>query len=202
MGRMRGPLCFSGHFRYAGFTLLEALLTVFILSLCLLLAVPALQEFFIKSKLRRIADDFVQTVFKARSTAVGKNICTTMCISTNVDKDLPACSSKGDADWQPGWMLFLNPTCDANKNTPDTSQDIIELRMGWGGEYYLYSQSGVKKINFNARGGNALANASEFDIYYRSAGNALNDKYGLNICLDALGRTRAIPSSRSCSSYK
>ncbi|WP_370681517.1 GspH/FimT family pseudopilin [Comamonas sp. GB3 AK4-5] len=199
---MRGPYFLAGHFRYAGFTLVELLLTVFILSLCLLLAAPALQEFFVKIKLRRIADDFAQTVFKARNTAVGKNVCTTMCISSSVDKDLPACGSKGDADWQPGWMLFLNPSCDANKNTPDALQDIIELRMGWSEEYYLQSQSGVKKINFNARGGNAIANASEFDIYYRSAGNALNDKYGLNICLDALGRVRTIPSSRSCNNYK
>lgn len=186
----------------AGFTLIEALLTIFILSVSLALVAPGLQELFIKNKIRRLADDFIQSIFKAKSTAAGKNICITMCASSTVDKASPSCDSKSASDWQPGWLVFLNENCDTSKNSPAAVADILEARVGLDEPYYLQSQSGVKRINFDGRGLNAISNASEFDIYYRSAGNSLNDKYGLNICLDALGRTRTIPSSNTCSNYK
>ena len=186
----------------AGFTLIEVLVTVSILSVLLTLAAPSLQDFFIKNNMRRIADDFNQSIFRAKNTAVSKNTCTMMCMSSSTEANAPSCDSKNDTDWQAGWIVFLNPSCDVTKKAPESAEDMLEIRSAISGEYYLQAQSKTVTIPFNARGMNGLTSAAEFDLHYKSSGNKNNEKFGMNICLDALGRTRTIPSLSKCSDYK
>lgn len=197
---MRGLLFFLRN-KNQGFTLIELLVTVSLLSVLMMLAAPALQDFFVKNKMRRIADDFHQSIFKAKNTAVSKNICTTMCMSTTLDNSDPVCATTG-TDWQLGWMVFLNHNCDSASNRPGNPSDVIEIRKSTGEEYFFQSQSNTRKIVFNSRGQLPLGSADEFDLVYKSSGNHLTEKFGLNVCLDNLGRTRNIPSSNTCSNYK
>lgn len=184
-----------------GFTLIELLVAVSLLSVLIMLASPSLQDFFVKNKMRRISDDFQQSIFKSKNTAVSKNICTTMCMSTTLDSSAPACATS-EADWQVGWMIFLNHNCDSALNQPSSTADVIEIRKSAGIEYFLQSQSNTRKIVFNSRGQLPLGSADEFDLIYKSVGHGLTEKFGLNICLDNLGRTRNIPSSYECKNYK
>lgn len=152
--------------------------------------------------MRRIADDFNQSIFRAKNTAVSKNTCTMMCMSSSTETNAPSCDSKNDTDWQAGWIVFLNPSCDVTKKAPESAEDMLEIRSAISGEYYLQAQSKTITIPFNARGMNGLTSAAEFDLHYKSSGNKNNEKFGMNICLDALGRTRTIPSLSKCSDYK
>lgn len=185
-----------------GFTLIELLVTVSLLSVLLMLAAPSLQEFFIKNTLRRISDDFTQSIFKTKNIAVNKNTCTVMCMSSTTSSDSPTCDIKNNSDWQPGWIIFLNPSCDSSKNAPDAVDDILEIRTAVPGEYFLQNQSSAQKIAFNARGMNGLNGAARFSIQYKSANNKNNEKYSVDVCLDALGRTRTLPSGSACNQYK
>lgn len=185
-----------------GFTLIELLVTVSLLSVLLMLAAPSLQEFFIKNTLRRISDDFTQSIFKSKNIAVSKNTCTVMCMSSTTSSDTPTCDIKNNSDWQPGWIVFLNPSCDSSKNAPDAVDDILEVRTSVPGEYYLQNQSKSEKITFNARGMNGLTGALRFSIQYKSPNNINNEKFSMDICLDALGRTRTLPSGVECNRYR
>lgn len=198
------PRPLSIEMKMQGFTLIEVLVTISILSVLLTLAAPSLQGFFIKQKMRKISDDFTSSIFKAKNTAVNKNVCTLMCMSSSTAASAPSCDTKNGGDWQPGWIVFLNPSCDSSKDTPEASEDILEVRVGVNSEYYLQSQASTptRKITFDSRGFITLANADRFDIVYKAVANEANDKYGMNICLDALGRTRTIPSSKTCDNYK
>jgi len=190
--------------RVIGFTLLEVLVGISIVGVLMVLAAPSLQDFFVKNNMRKISDDFTSSIFKAKNTAVGKNICTTMCIYNGLNTSKPSCVTSGDADWQQGWMVFMNPGCNNTANAPGNIGDILEIRSAMDPSYRLMPQASraTRTISFNSRGLNSVSTADEFDLIYKAPNHAFTEKFGLNICLDALGRTRSIPSSHSCSNYK
>lgn len=197
-----------------GFSLIELLVVVAMIATLGALAAPSFVDYGIRNNLRAIGNDFSASIFKARNEAIGKNICVTMCMSTTVDTAIsgtngPKCTTSGD-DWQVGWIVFLNETCNSSWTYPHTSATnaaydeagLIISKRSVPGEYYLNNQtSGRRRFDFNARGSPGLNAASEFDLVYQSAGNEKTIKYGFNICLDAIGRTRTVPSESTCASY-
>lgn len=198
---MHCSINYSLNLKNLGFTLIELLVTITIASILLMLSVPSIQGLFIKNNIRRVTDDFTQSVFKARNTAVSKNICTIMCMSSTITAKAPSCDTKNKNDWQAGWIVFLNPSCDSTKNAPEDFEDILEIRGGVGDEYFLKNQSSVTKLSFNSRGMNGLSGAAQFDTQYKEISDKNNEKYVVSICLDALGRTRTIPFGKECKTY-
>ncbi|NID13887.1 GspH/FimT family protein [Luteibacter yeojuensis] len=84
--------------RLHGFTLLELLVVLLIAALLWSLALPALGEAIARHHLRAAVDDLVQTLQKARSTAVWRDRETQVCASD----DGRTCSPL--ADWTLGWI--------------------------------------------------------------------------------------------------
>ena len=54
---------------------------------------------------------------------------------------------------------------------------------------------------FNPLGNIALSNADELDLIYSSVNSSETIKYGVNICVDSLGRTRYTPQDKNCSNF-
>jgi len=189
---------------YAGFTLIELMVTVAIAAILAALAAPSLGEFSVRNKLTSIGNDFSGSVLRARNEAIGKNTCVTMCMSSTIDNDQPVCATSGQ-DWQIGWIVFLNPACDSSLTEPKkisdgsySDEDLILIRRPVGGEYYLKAQDSRRTLFFNSRGNSRLSDADNFRFLYRTISDPLSIKYGFNICLDAVGRTRTIPAGTAC----
>lgn len=193
-----------------GFTLIELMVVVALVAIMATLAAPSFRDFIVRRNLESVTSAFQSDIMRARSIAINRNICVTMCMSANTSNVNPTCATSG-TDWQPGWIVFLNPACNAGTNNiPKDANDppgssprlnLIGARVGIDGGYYLQSQNDIRKMVFYPRGTTNLSGAGEFDSLYGSSNNPLTLKYAKNVCVDALGRARAIPNTSACASY-
>ncbi len=197
---------------HRGFTLIELLVAMAILGILAALAAPSLRTFIVRNTFSTISNEFSASILRARNEAVSKNMCVTMCMSSTVDTTAangPSCRTTGQ-DWQLGWIVFLNPDCNTTINRPretntagtlvNAPENMLLVRRTGDANYNLMSPDNTRKILFNPRGNTSLGSAGQFNLTYPSD-NSLSNTYGSSVCLDKMGRTRAIPASADCDSY-
>jgi type IV fimbrial biogenesis protein FimT len=90
-----------------GFTLVELLITIVVVSILLATAVPSFMQAIKNNRMAGQANSLVVSTQKARNEAVKRGVGTTIC-AANADMD--ACS--GSNDWSTGWIVFS----DLNRN--------------------------------------------------------------------------------------
>ncbi|MBF5003344.1 GspH/FimT family pseudopilin [Diaphorobacter caeni] len=185
--------------RARGLTLIELLVTLAIAAILSTLAAPSLKEFIVRSRMNNVTSEFSGAVLKARNEAVNRNVCASMCLSTTAMSDEPSCADSG-TDWQTGWIVFLNPTCDSAKIDPSLS-DVIVARGSTDERIHL-ENSDAAYLHFNARGNPKLSATRIFKLTYGTGeDDAMTQRFGLNVCLDSMGRTRTIPRDKACAAY-
>ncbi|WP_295383969.1 GspH/FimT family pseudopilin [uncultured Thiodictyon sp.] len=85
--------------RSGGFTLVELLLTVTVMTILVLLAAPSFNEATLGSKLSAYANRLVASAYLARGEAIKRNALITLCVST----DGSTCATAGG--WEQGWIV-------------------------------------------------------------------------------------------------
>lgn len=95
------------HERPAGFTLVELVVTIAIVSILLAVAAPAMTSFLAEQAAAGNADEFASAVRYSRTEAIKRGRVVTMCASTDPAADEPECS--GEA-WNAGWAITAGST--------------------------------------------------------------------------------------------
>ena len=81
-----------------GFTLIELMVTIAVLAILLMIAVPSFNEATLGSKLGSYANSLVAGAHLARSEAIKRSGPVTLCVSSNG-------TSCGSGGWEQGWIV-------------------------------------------------------------------------------------------------
>ena len=92
--------------KYSGFTLVELLITLFIVGILVSVGVPSLKSFMQSNQLVAATNELISAMHVARSEAIKANSRVTICSSD----DGATCS--GDDDWTDGWIVFIDANGD------------------------------------------------------------------------------------------
>lgn len=102
----------------SGFTLIELMVSIAMLSILLAIAVPSYQALVVNNRLATQTNEFVATLTLARSEAVKRGTRVTVCKSS----DQSACTTTGD--WTQGWLVFAD---DDSDGTFDTGEPLLQV---------------------------------------------------------------------------
>jgi type IV fimbrial biogenesis protein FimT len=151
---MHKMVIFHAFRRAHGFTLIELMVTVAVVVILAIVAVPNLQEFATRSGMASIRDDFAIALQRARADAINRNTCVSIC--QLADGSTSACASAAErGKWHKGWLTYVNDACSAAAPTAVlTATQIIAVRQPGNQRYMLEDQSKVAEdvVTFDARG--------------------------------------------------
>jgi type IV fimbrial biogenesis protein FimT len=147
-----------------GFTLIELMITLVVVSILLGIAVPYLGNFTKNSRLTGQANDLVIAIQLARSEAVKRGINTIICPSSNQT----SCSSNA-SDWQNGWLVFsdfnLNGNLEPGASAPlcEETEDCV-MRTGSGLSHNNTLTTTATRLRFLPTGMSSASSALDFTI--------------------------------------
>ncbi len=146
---------------YSGFTILEILITLGIVSIVSMFAVPAMTSFTQNERLTTQINTLVGHLALARSEAVLRHQQVVVCGSS----DGASCG----ANWNQGWMVFV----DANRNNGiDAGETIVRVQQALEGNNTLNSGGAIgNTVVYDYRGfaPNSIGTFSLCDV--RGAGH-------------------------------
>ena len=186
-----------------GFTLLELMVVLAIAAILATLAAPSLIQFVTRSAMQSVSNDFIGGIQRARTEAVTRNMCATICKSNSTSDAAPRCTPGAAGvytanDWHMGWIVFRNPSCDRNITVSDPADvgNIIMVRQPGDERYQLFSPTGggnLKSMTFGPQG--AMATFGNFKLKDSgNTGSALNRV----VCVSMLGRARILADDAVC----
>ncbi len=148
-------LHFTNEHRHRGFTMIELLITIAILAILLGLATPSFVGAYKRSQARNLADELMAGFIYARSEAINRSQCVTVCMVNDPSAAAPVCRTTG-TDWERGWLVFANPACDDNPN--GTNAELLQIYMGVAANRTTATVSNATRaVMFNPRGATTLA---------------------------------------------
>lgn len=130
-----------------GFTLIELMVTLSVVSVVLAFGVPSFQTLIQNNRMSSKINELVADVNLARSEAIKRGSPVTFCKGNASATD---CSTDSSAPWTSGWIVFL----DKNGNiSVDASTDmVLRVHGALTGLSSLKYNVSLKRINFDADG--------------------------------------------------
>lgn len=113
-----------------GFTLIELMVVLAILSILLLIAVPNFTDFVAQGRLDTTKDKLVSSISLARSEAIKRGERVVICRSNNAGTSCAGTSTDvGSADWSDGWLIFA----DENEDSSVDNGELIRVQTDMHG---------------------------------------------------------------------
>jgi type IV fimbrial biogenesis protein FimT len=168
-----------------GFSLLELMIVVAILSIVATLGTPALQDIVRKNQLRTLADTTIAMLNLARSEAVSRNTPVSLCHTSNNT----SCTGAWNTSWSGAWLIFTDPDQDG---VVDTGETIVRVFEGLPGGYT--AQSDITSAGITYRADGSIKTSGELRICAADQ-NALE---AWQIEISTVGRPRADEGTSSC----
>lgn len=161
---------------HKGFSLVELLITVFMLSILLTVGIPAFNGISQENALADISNRFISSITLARSEAVSKNTTVVMC-QLNAARN--GCDN--DGNWEDGWVIWndLDNGLDLEFVNQDGEVEVIISEDALPAGYTLTALN------------NQFSNVITFDSSGAAAGDGGNLLELFRLCDPQLDNNRA-----------
>jgi len=174
------PVCTPSSSR--GFTLIELIVVIAMLAILVSLAAPSFSTMVKNSRVSNLGNEFLLGLGFARSEAIGRNKCVTMCVAADINAASPKCATAG-VEWNPGWIIFSNPQCDSDLTQP--TAELLKAYVGNSAGPTLNGTGTPRKFMFDSRGRlSPVGAAASLSIA------PPNEAATKMVCVDMLGRAR------------
>ena len=140
--------------KYSGFTLVEVMITLIVVSILLAVGLPSLKSFLQGNQMVAATNELLSAIHIARSEAIKLQSSVTICESANGT----SCTSPGANDWEDGWIVFV----DADSNLTGTGAACTAI----GTDCLLRTHGAITDSRFTVAGlnpGGADINSVTFD---------------------------------------
>lgn len=135
-----------------GFTLVEAAVVVAVLAILATVAMPSMGRMVDSTRLATLSNDFLSSMYLARSEAIKRNRPVAMCKSS----DGIECAASGG--WEQGWIVFHDPN---NNGTADAGEAIVQRTHALPAGFTLSgNQSVARYISFTPTGRTRLVSGA------------------------------------------
>jgi prepilin-type N-terminal cleavage/methylation domain-containing protein len=159
--------------RQSGFTLMELMITLAIITITMTIAVPNMSTFIKNDRLTSSSNALLSDLLLAKSKAAELNQPAIVCASNNA-------TSCTDGDYQDGWIVAVDTNVDGTVTADD---ELIKVQPALTGDIeYVLGNAGMSTIVFDTRGftPNSIGTISTCD----TRGNS----YAKTLTLNRLGR--------------
>lgn len=146
------------HIHQKGFTLVELLVTLAVLSILMTVGIPGFQNFIESNRLTGVTNDLVGALNYARSEAVKRGVPVVLCKTANGT----SCATSGN--WEGGWLVAVN----ADNDMPPviSSTDVLKVWDAAPSGYTVGSSGLSDYVVFDHFG--ATSNTGTFAICHDS----------------------------------
>lgn len=170
-----------------GFTLIELMVTLAIAIVLAMVATPAMRDLIVSNHVSSLSDNFSTALAQTRGLAIANNSCATLCTATVSATGAPTCEAAGSGGYRDGWIVFLNPACDADQTNPASAGATLRQTQNAGTPGYAITASddSLYRLMFDPRGISTATVAGRFQV---KAPDDPGNAYTRTVCMDAAGR--------------
>jgi len=130
----------------SGFTLLELVITVAMISIVMAIAIPSMTTFNQNDRLTTSINRLIGHLAYARSEAVKRSQPVSLCISSNS-------TSCTGSSWEEGWILYIDADGDGDFSEDTASGEVIlRVEQALGGNQELTSTTITDQVTYDYRG--------------------------------------------------
>ncbi|WP_210804067.1 GspH/FimT family pseudopilin [Ideonella aquatica] len=178
-----------------GFTVIELAVTLVVLAILVVSAVPFMRDFVGGRIAESQAEELVSSLRQARSEAMKRLVEVSVCAGKNLDTADAQCS--GSKTWSQGWISFIDYN---NNGVRETDEPVLRVFSGPAG---LKSAEGSAQSLTVARTGILLrtdgaALPSDAQSWVRFAPNSGSDRSARTICVNRQGRVALFKGAVAC----
>ncbi|MBX2808615.1 MAG: GspH/FimT family pseudopilin [Cellvibrionaceae bacterium] len=138
----------SSFFCRRGFTLVELLVTLALVSLLIAAGVPGVSSFLNSMEVRSNADQLANALAFARQEAVSRVTSISICASADGE------SCAGNSNWGAGWMVFEDPAVNCTRSDDEEIFRVRDMSAIRG-----TLQANIGCLTYDSLGENAGADA-------------------------------------------